>query len=237
MRVRTDLTSLSSKTEIEQLAKELENSSAEEVLDWAVTRFAPHLAMTSSFGAEGIVLIEKLSRIAPETPIIYLDTGFHFAETEELKEEMRARFGLQIIEQRAELTIEKQNAIYGDRLYERDPDLCCKMRKIEPLRDALSGYQAWIAALRRDQSPTRAGIAKIEWNAKHAMVKFNPLADWTRRDIWNYILKHKLPYNKLHDEGYTSIGCKPCTQPTTIGSHERSGRWSGHRKLECGIHL
>ena len=226
-----------SEFEIKQLSQRFETAGIEEVLEWAVGRFAPNLAMTSSFGAEGIVLIEKLARIAPDTPIIYLDTGYHFAETEKLKEQMRERYDLKIIEQRAELTVEQQDAVYGDRLYERDPDLCCKMRKVEPLHDALNGYHAWIAALRRDQSPTRASIKKVEWNAKRGMVKINPLADWTRRDVWNYILKHQLPYNKLHDEGYTSIGCKPCTQPTTIGSHERSGRWNGQRKLECGIHL
>jgi phosphoadenosine phosphosulfate reductase len=226
-----------SKAEIERLAEGFETSSVEDILHWAVRQFAPHLTMTSSFGAEGIVLIDKLARIAPEIPIIYLDTGFHFPETEELKEQMRARYGLKLIEQRAELSVENQTAIYGDRLFERDPDLCCKMRKVEPLRDALAGYDAWIAALRRDQSPTRASIAKVEWNAKHGMVKINPIADWTKSDVWNYILKQKLPYNRLHDEGYTSIGCRPCTQPTKIGSHERSGRWAGQRKLECGIHL
>ena len=228
---------IASEVEIERLAQKFEKSSVEEILEWAADRFDSHLMMTSSFGAEGIVLIDKLARIAPDTPIVYLDTGFHFAETEDLKERMRTRYGLKIIEQRAELTIERQDAIFGDRLYERDPDLCCKMRKVEPLREALLGYHAWISALRRDQSPTRASIKKVEWNAKHGLVKINPLTDWTRRDVWDYILKHRLPYNRLHDEGYSSIGCKPCTQPTTIGSHERSGRWSGHRKLECGIHL
>lgn len=223
--------------EANELAQRFEQKSAEDVMTWAVERFAPRLTMTSSFGAEGIVALEKLSHIAPETPIIYLDTGYHFQETEDLKEQMRERFGLNIIEQRAELTVEGQNNAFGENLFERNPDLCCKMRKVEPLREALSGYHAWIAALRRDQSPTRASIGKIEWNPKNAMFKINPLADWTRRDIWDYILKHKLPYNRLHDEGYTSIGCKPCTQPTRTGSHERSGRWNGHQKLECGIHL
>src|SRR5262245_15780537 len=166
---------LVSEIEIERFARKFEKSSVEEVLEWAVGRFAPNLAMTSSFGAEGIVLIEKLARIAPDTPIIYLDTGYHFAETEKLKEQMRERYDLKIIEQRAELTVEQQDAVYGDRLYERDPDLCCKMRKVEPLHDALNGYHAWIAALRRDQSPTRSSIKKVEWNAKRGMVKINPL--------------------------------------------------------------
>jgi phosphoadenosine phosphosulfate reductase len=233
----TSTAAATSLTEAQELARKFEKSSAEELMTWAVERFAPRLTMTSSFGAEGIVALEKLSRIAPDIPIIYLDTGYHFQETDDLKEQMRERFGLNIIEQRAELTVEGQDGAYGAKLYERDPDLCCKMRKVEPLREALHGYQAWIAALRRDQSPTRASIGKVEWSPKHGMFKINPLADWTRREIWDYILKHKLPYNRLHDEGYSSIGCKPCTQPTTTGSHERSGRWNGKGKLECGIHL
>lgn len=224
-------------TEIEHLARRLETMKPEAILEWAVERYAPKLAMTSSFGAEGIVLIDKLARIAPRTPILYLDTGFHFATTEELKEQVRERYGLNVIELRASLSVEEQNAVHGEKLYERDSDACCRIRKVEPLRRALAGYDAWIAALRRDGSPTRAGIAKIEWSARHNAVKLNPIADWTRRDVWDYIMRNRLPYNRLHDEGYTSIGCQPCTRPVAAGAHERSGRWNGQKKLECGIHL
>jgi len=224
-------------SEIEHLARRFETMKPEAILEWAVERYAPKLAMTSSFGAEGIVLIDKLARIAPRTPILYLDTGFHFATTEELKEQVRERYGLNVIELRASLSVEEQNAVHGEKLYERDSDACCRIRKVEPLRRALAGYDAWIAALRRDGSPTRAGIAKIEWSARHNAVKLNPIADWTRRDVWDYIMRNRLPYNRLHDEGYTSIGCQPCTRPVAAGAHERSGRWNGHKKLECGIHL
>ncbi len=224
-------------TEIEPLARRFEAKKPEAILEWAVERYAPQLAMTSSFGAEGIVLIDKLARIAPRTPILYLDTGFHFAETEELKEQVRERYGLNVVELRAEVSVKEQNAVHGEKLYERDSDACCRIRKVEPLQRALAGYDAWIAALRRDGSPSRAGIAKIEWSARHNAVKLNPIADWTRRDVWDYITRNRLPYNRLHDEGYASIGCWPCTRPVAAGAHERSGRWNGQKKLECGIHL
>ncbi len=226
-----------SEFEIKQLARRFESSNVEEILEWAVERFAPHLAMTSNFGAEGVVLIDKLAHIAPQTPIIYLDTGFQFAETDQLKERLQGYYKLNIIEHRAELSVVEQNRIYGERLYERNPDLCCRLRKVEPLRKALEGYDAWLAALRRDQSPTRANIGIVEWNARHNLVKVNPLATWTRRDVWDYIVRHNLPYNPLYDDGYTSIGCAPCTRRMVAGAHERSGRWDGQNKLECGIHL
>lgn len=226
-----------SEVEILELAGRFEGRPAEEVLEWAAGHFAPRLAMTSSFGAEGVVLIDLLARVAPRTPVIYLDTGFHFRETEELKEQLRERYDLNLVEQRAALSVAEQDALYGERLYARDPDACCRLRKVEPLREALAGYDAWIAALRRDQSPTRAGIGVVEWSPRHGLLKLNPLAAWTRGQVWDYITRHHLPYNPLYDEGYASIGCAPCTRRVAAGSHERSGRWEGQGKLECGIHL
>ncbi len=222
--------------ELGKLAERFENRGIEELLEWAVERFAPRLAVTSNFGAEGVVLIDHLARVAPKTPIIYLSTGFQFAETDELKERLRERYDLNIVQAEADLTVEEQNRIYGERLYETNSDLCCKLRKVEPLQNALAGYDGWIAALRRDQSPTRANIKTIEWNARNNLVKIHPLAGWTRAMVWNYILKHNLPYNRLHNEGYASIGCQPCTRPVSVGAPERSGRWNGSKK-ECGIHL
>ena len=226
-----------SEFEIKQLSRRFETAGVEEILEWAVKRFSPRLAMTSNFGAEGIVLIDHLARVSPRTPIIYLETGFQFAETDQLKERLRARYGLNIIERRAALSVEEQDRIYGERLYERDPDLCCRIRKVEPLAEAPRGYDAWIAALRRDQSPTRANIGVVQWNARHGLVKINPLASWTRRQVWDYIVAHELPYNPLYADGYTSIGCDPCTRRAVAGAHERSGRWDGEKKLECGIHF
>jgi len=226
-----------SEFEIKQLARRFETAGVEEILEWAVERFSPRLAMTSNFGAEGVVVIDHLARVGRLTPVVYLETGFQFAETDLLKERLRARYGVNIIERRAELSVDEQNRIHGKRLYERDPDLCCRIRKVEPLAAALKGYDAWVAALRRDQSPTRASIGVVEWNARHGLVKINPLAAWTRRQVWDYIVTHELPYNPLYDEGYASIGCAPCTRRVVAGQHERSGRWDGEKKLECGIHL
>src|SRR5262245_31010608 len=213
-----------SEFEIKQLARRCETAGVEEILEGAVERCSPRLAMGSNFGGEGVLVIDHLARVARSTPIIYLETGFQFAQTDQLKERLRERYGLNIVERRAELSVDEQNRIYGDRLYERDPDLCCRIRKVEPLAAALKGYDAWIAALRRDQSPTRANIGVVEWNARHGLVKINPLAAWTRRQVWDYVVARKLPYNPLYDDGYTSIGCVPCTRRVVAGAHERSGR-------------
>jgi phosphoadenosine phosphosulfate reductase len=223
--------------EIAQWAERFESRPTEEVLAWAVERFAPRIVMTSSFGAEGVVVIDLLSRLGLSVPVVYLDTGYHFEQTEELKEELEARYDLNVVTVGAAMSVEEQDQAHGPNLYERDADACCRMRKVEPLRRALAGQDAWIAALRRDQSPTRALIRVVEWNGKHGLVKFNPLARWTRADVWNYTVRHALPYNRLYDEGYASIGCWPCTRPVVRGEHERSGRWDGRQKLECGIHL
>lgn len=223
--------------EINFLAADFESRSLEQVLSWSVDRFGAGLVMTSNFGAEGLVVLDHLMKIAPQTPVVYIETGFQFAATDELKHRLIDRYNLNLMVARASLAIEEQDFLHGPKLYETDPDKCCAIRKVEPLREALLGYDAWIAALRRDQSPTRALIKMVEWNARHNLVKLNPLARWTKREVWDYILKHNLPYNRLLDEGYTSIGCQPCTRRPEAGAHERSGRWSGHQKLECGIHL
>lgn len=224
-------------SDLQYLSTQFEGRSPAEIVAWALPQYAPRIAMTSSFGAEGIVLIDLLAQQGVKLPVIYLDTGYHFAATEILKDQLQQRYDLEIIVQKAGLSLDEQSAQHGENLYERDPDLCCRLRKVEPLKAALGNLDAWVAALRRDQSPSRANIQILEWNVKHDLVKINPLATWTRKDVWNYIVKNKLPYNQLHDEGYTSIGCWPCTKKVTAGDHERSGRWAGKGKLECGIHL
>lgn len=224
-------------SDIEQWAEDFESRSTEEILTWAVEKFSPGMVMTSSFGAEGVVVMDHLYKLGLRVPVIYLDTGFHFPATEQLKDILQDRYNLDIITAEAEISVEEQNQIHGEKLYERDSDTCCRIRKVEPLRKALAGRTAWLAALRRDQSPTRAGIKIVEWNGKHGLVKVNPLAKWTRSDVWNYTLRHSIPYNQLYDEGYKSIGCWPCTKKVHIDDHERSGRWAGQQKLECGIHL
>ena len=224
-------------SDFQYLSKEFESRSVEDILVWAISQFAPRIAMTSSFGTEGIVLIDHLAKIGLKLPVIYLDTGYHFAATTELKDQLQERYDLEIIVQQAELSVAEQARVHGGNLYERDSNACCRMRKVEPLKQALSQLDAWVVALRRDQSPSRANIQIVEWNAKHELVKLHPLAAWTRKDIWAYTLNHKLPYNRLYDEDYSSIGCWPCTNKVSVGEHERSGRWTGQGKLECGIHL
>jgi phosphoadenosine phosphosulfate reductase len=222
---------------IAQWAERFESRPVEEILTWAVERFAPSIVMTSSFGAEGVVVLDYLSQLGLKVPVVYIDTGFHFPETEELKDELQARYGFELVTAEAEISVAEQDELHGPQLYQSDPDACCRIRKVDPLKRALAGNSAWIAALRRDQSPTRALIRVVEWNAKHNLVKINPLATWTRRDVWNYTVERGLPYNRLYNEGYASIGCQPCTRPVTGDAHERSGRWVGAQKLECGIHL
>ena len=224
-----------SETEINQIAASLEDRSVETILEWAAEEFGDRLAMTSNFGVEGIVVLDHLRRVAPETPVIYLSTGFQFRETDLIKEKVRERFGLDIIEYEAPLSTEEQAVVYGPKLYERDPALCCQIRKVEPLARALSQYDGWIAALRRNQASTRALIRVVEWNERHQLVKVNPLARWSRGEVWDYVLRHDLPYNALYDDGYSSIGCEPCTSRILPDAHERSGRWDGVR-TECGIH-
>ena len=211
--------------------------SIEETIEWASETFGEGLAMTSNFGAEGIVLIDHLARVAPKIPIIFIDTGYQFAATSELKERLRVLYDLNILEVRSKLSVTQQAEAFGDALYSRDPDLCCKMRKVEPLAEGLKGKRAWLTALRRDSSPTRSQLQPVEWNERYGLVKINPIYDWTRARVWDYIAKNNLPYNPLYDDGYESIGCEPCTRRVTDGAHERSGRWAGTTKLECGIHL
>lgn len=203
-------------------------------------RFAPKAVLTCSFGGGGIVLAHMLSRRRPDVPVLFLDTGYHFEETLRFKDEFARRFGLRVITQRPGLTVDEQDAQYGPQLYRRDPDLCCYMRKVEPMAAALRSLDAacWIAALRRDQSPTRRDVAIVEQHRMddgRTVAKVHPLANWTRQDVWSYIREHDLPYHPLLDDGYTSIGCAPCTVPAT-SADERSGRWAGTNKTECGLH-
>ena len=170
-------------SDLQYLATQFETKSIAEILAWAVPQFAPRIAMTSSFGAEGVVLIDHLAKLGIKLPVIYLDTGYHFAATKELKEKLAARYDLEIVVQQADLSVAEQAQQFGDKLYERDSDACCRLRKVEPLKQALSNLDAWVVALRRDQSPTRANIQIVEWNEKHQLVKINPLATWTRKDI------------------------------------------------------
>jgi len=221
---------------IAKLADWWEEKTPQELLALAVERFGPKVALACSFGAEDVVLVDMLVKINPEVPIFYLDTDKHFRETYETRDRLSARYGISFVQVKPELTLEEQAARYGERLWERDPNLCCNLRKVAPLAGFLREFDAWITGIRREQAPTRANARKVEWDAKFGVVKFNPLADWTFKDVWRYIHENNVPYNPLHDRGYPSIGCECCTRPVKPGEDFRAGRWAGFNKTECGLH-
>ncbi len=208
-----------------------EQLDAEGVVARMVERFHPRLLLACSFQQEESVLIDLLVRVEPRARIFTLDTSVLFPETYETWKAMEAHWGIEI-ESFSGPTLAQQAAEHGDRLWERDPDRCCAIRKVGPLDEALGTVDGWLTGVRRDQAPTRANTPKIGWDARHGIVKASPLADWSERDVWRYIHEHDLPYNPLHDRGYASIGCTHCTVPAA----DRSGRWAGSGKLECGLH-
>jgi phosphoadenosine phosphosulfate reductase len=222
--------------ELKAVSEGFEGASPEAVLYWAAGKFGDGVALATGFGAEGCVLIDMLARVAPRMRVFYLDTGLLFPETYALAERLSARYGVRFERRVAGLTLEAQAGAYGERLWERDPEECCRLRKVEPLREALAGLGAWVTAIRREQTPARARAGVVERDAKFGLVKINPLAAWSALDVWGYILKNDVPYNPLHDLGYASVGCVPCTTPVRVGEDPRAGRWRGSPKTECGLH-
>src|ERR1044072_6310828 len=204
----------------ELIPSELKLESAETVLRWALHEFGPDVALATGFGAEGCVLIRMLSEIDRNARMFYLDTDLLFPEMYELIRKLEARYGVNFEQRTSRLSLAAQAASYGERLWEREPDFCCRLRKVEPLREMLSGLRAWITAIRRDQTPARAGARVVERDRKFDLVKINPLAGWSNRDVWRYINEHDVPYNPLYDVGYRSIGCQPCTTLVHIGEHD-----------------
>lgn len=222
--------------EIENLGKNFETAAPEAVLHWAVQRFGTRVALATGFGPEGCVLVHMLSGIEPNARIFYLDTDLLFAETYHLRDRLEDRYGVRFEREGAELSLTGQAALFGERLWETDPDQCCFLRKVQPLKRTLSQYDAWITAIRRDQTPDRANAKVVEWDRKFGIVKINPLARWSTKDVWKFIVRNDVPYNELHDRGFPSIGCRPCTSHVQIGEDPRSGRWRGREKTECGLH-
>jgi len=223
----------------ELAAKEssLARRSPQEILSWAVEAYFPRLTMATAFGAEGCCLIHMLAEIEPAVHIFNLETGYQFPETLELRERIKERYGIEVELVGPELTIAEYEAEHGGPLYRIRPDQCCHDRKVLPLRRHLVGYEAWISAIRGDQTRERATASVIGWDAKFNLLKINPLLNWTRNDVWSFIARNDVPYNPLHDRNYPSIGCWPCTQPVADGEDERAGRWAGTGKKECGLHV
>ena len=221
---------------LEAAAALLEKCAPQQIIKWAFNQFAVGVGVATGFGAEGVAMIDMALKINPRADIFFIDTDFLFPETYELRRRIEDRYGIEIRAVRPELTPQAQELEFGPRLWSRDPDLCCRLRKLEPLKEALKGLSAWMTAIRRDQTRARASARVVEWDYIWQLVKVNPLAAWTRREVWDYIIKNDVPYNPLHDEGYPSIGCTHCTRPTADGEAERAGRWSGQQKTECGLH-
>ena len=222
--------------ELANASAELESATPSEILHWAVDRFAPHFTMATAFGPEGMTIIHLLSQIAPETPIFNLETGYQFQETLDLRERVRQRYGITVEYKYPELTVAQYEAKHGGPVYKTNPNQCCFDRKLKVLHEAARGKHAWASAIRRDQSPDRARAPIVGWDRKFQLVKISPLANWTKNDVWSLITKEDIPYNPLHDRGYPSVGCEPCTRAVGIGEDERAGRWSGFQKTECGLH-
>lgn len=210
---------------------DLEHASAAEVVAWATSTFGTQIALACSFQKEESVLLEYLFQADASARVFALDTDLLFPETYALLETVEQRYST-TIERWHGPSLEEQAAEHGDALWQRDPSLCCSLRKVGPLKAGLAGLDAWITGIRRDQSPARATAKKVEWDEQFGLVKINPLADWTDKDVWREVHRLDLPYHPLHDQGYASIGCVPCTRP----GEGRAGRWTGTDKVECGLH-
>lgn len=223
--------------DLAEVSRRLETASPQEVLRWAVEAYFPKLTMATAFGPEGCVILHMLAEIEPRVRVFNLETGYQFPETLRLRDQIAERYGIEVELMRPDTTVPDYEAQHGGPLYGTNPDQCCHDRKIIPLRRAVAGYEAWISAIRADQSAHRARADFVGWDAKFGLVKVNPLLRWTKRDVWAFIVTHNVPYNPLHDQGYPSIGCWPCTKAVGADeADERAGRWAGQAKTECGLH-
>lgn len=225
------------KDTIAELQLTAESWSPQRVLGWAFETFGNGVAISSAFGAEGMVLIDMASRIRKDFRLFTIDTEFLFPETYNLMDQIEQKYEIKIERVFALLSPEEQDRVHGAALWTRDPDQCCNLRKIEPLRRKLSELSAWITSIRRDQTSFRRSAGKVEWDAKFGLVKINPIADWTPKQVWRYLMEHGVPYNALHDQNYPSIGCTHCTRAIRPGEDHRAGRWPGMSKTECGLHV
>ncbi len=217
-------------------SKKLESATPREIIAWAVENYHPKLTMATAFGPEGCLILHYLSEINQDVHVFNLDTGYQFKETLELRDRIAERYGIEVKLLSADTTVEQYEAQHGGPLYKTKPDQCCFDRKVTVLRRAVEGWKAWMSGIRRDQSPDRANAPIVGWDKKFGIVKISPLANSTKQEVWKTITDEKVPYNPLHDQGYTSIGCWPCTRAVMFGEDERAGRWSGTAKTECGLH-
>lgn len=219
------------------LNRQLESLSLTDFLRWSLVTFGERLIQVTSFGPTGIVILDHLVKINPAVQVATIDTGFLFAETHALWESIERRYSLNIRVIQPTITPQEQERLLGPSLWELEPDVCCHERKVKPMAVAVADQHAWITGIRRDQSGARAQTPLITWDTRYNLFKLSPLANWSKDDVWDYIRAHDLPYNALHDRGFSSIGCTHCTRPPADSVDERSGRWQGRLKTECGLHL
>lgn len=225
---------------IEAAEARLHDAGPEAILEWVFRRYGTGVTLASAFGnTADAVLMDMVAKVAPGTEVFYLDTDFLFPETHEFIAKSREKYGdrIDLRMYKTDLTPEAQVLKFGERLWERHPDQCCEIRKVEPIHQALDGKRAWITGIRRDQSETRANAPAVTWDGKFGLAKANPLVTWDEKKSWAYIFANDVPYNPLHDRNYPTVGCTNCTRAVMPGEDQRAGRWAGTDKIECGLHL
>ena len=223
--------------DVSQLARHFEPLRAEELVAFAAEQFGGSMVLTCSWQLGTSILVHMTREVAPQTRLVEIDTGLLFAETHETRQRLVDHYGLEVETLRPGQSVEQQADAHGARLWEREPDRCCGMRKVEPLERAIRDADGWLTGIRRDQTEQRARAPKLVLDARRGVVKVQPLVDWSERDCWRYIHKNGIPYNELHDRGFPSIGCTPCTRAAGSGEDARAGRWAGSAKSECGLHV
>ncbi len=222
--------------ELSRASESLESAEPPEIIRWAARRFGDRLTMATAFGPEGCAIIHWLAAVAPDTHVFNLETGYQFKETLELRDRLAKRYGIEVVLEYPDTTVEEYERLHCGPLYRTDSNRCCGDRKIAVIRRVLARFDAWMSGIRRDQSTDRAATPIVGWDHKFGVVKISPLANWTKAKVWDLIVRENIPYNPLHDQGYMSIGCWPCTRSITADEDERAGRWSGTAKTECGLH-
>lgn len=220
---------------IQKFSKEFETKTPQEIIEWAVDRYSPYIAMSSSFQTQSMPLLHMVSQIARDLPVFFIDTGYHFWETLMFREKIATEWGLNMVDlyRSSRWDVFAYQNIRA--LPAEDPNLCCYLHKVEPMQTALKGYRAWVSGIRRDQTAVRAKANFLELQ-EDGLLKINPLLNWTKVDVGNYIKEHNLPQHPLFDQGYRSVGCSPCTIAIGVNDDERAGRWAGRGKVECGLH-
>lgn len=221
--------------ELKSVNSSLENKTPQDIIRWVVENFRrEEFALACSFAE--LTLLDILIKIKPDARVFYIDTGFLFKETLECVEKAEGKYGIMVERITPSLSREEIEKKYGAELWKKDPDRCCALLKVEPMTRVLKGLKCWLTGLRRCESPSRANAPIVGWDKKFGLVKVNPLANWSDKEVWDYITKNEVPYNALLDKGYPSIGCEPCTRPVAEGEYRRAGRWAGFNKTECGLH-